>query len=129
MAQTKRGLKFGLFMVAVLAEGLPVWFNANHNHANDATLILAIPLMLALVSRLATKRSARFLCFAIVTGALAALVIKMFIDWHFDPTSHILFPFEVIINGLLITFVVLIGMAIGSIIQGSRAGRNKSMVQ
>jgi hypothetical protein len=129
MAQTRNlRLKLGLFIIAVLAVGLPVWFNANHNHSNDATLTLAIPFMLALVYKMATKLSLRFICVAIITGALAAFVIKMFIDWHFDPTSHNLFPFEIIINGMLISFAVLIGISIGGIIQWLRARRNKSMV-
>lgn len=120
---------FGLFVVAVLAEGLPVWFNANHNHANDATLTLAIPLVLALVCRITTKLSSRTICFAIVAGASAALIIKIFIDWHFDPTSHNLLPFEIIINGILITCALLAGLALGSIVQWLRARRNKSIMR
>jgi hypothetical protein len=129
MAQTKNlQLKLGLFIVAVLAVGLPIWFNANHNHDNDATLTLATPFILAIVYKMATKLSLRFICVAIVTGALMALIIKMFIDWHFDPTSHNLFPFEIVINGILISFVVLIGISVGGVIQWLRARRNKSML-
>ena len=111
---------FGLFLLAILASGLPMWFNSNHEHENDATLTLAIPLLLTLLSRITTKLRSRTICFAVAAGAWIAMVIKIFIDLHYNPTSHNLFPFEVVIDGILISLAALAGIAIGTIIERLR---------
>jgi len=56
-------------------------------------------------------------------GIVTALVIKIIIDWQFDPTSHNLFPFEIIIDFVVISIASLIGAAIGFIYRKFRKSK------
>jgi hypothetical protein len=52
---------------------------------------------------------------ATIIGVILALIIKIKNDWRFDPTSHNLFPFEIVIDLFAISIATMIGAAIGSV--------------
>jgi ABC-type Na+ efflux pump permease subunit len=51
----------------------------------------------------------------VTIGYVIALIVKIGFDLQVDPTSHNLFPFEVLISGFVAFVAALLGAAIGMI--------------
>jgi hypothetical protein len=115
MKKTK--LVIWLVFIAILVAGLPMWFTSNHNHINDLSILLPVALLLAIVFSVLTKLQLKTICFVTVIGVIVSIIIKIIIDTNIDPTSHNLFPFEILIDGFFVLLASLIGAAIGIVIR------------
>src|SRR5204862_2260084 len=104
-----------IVLITVVVTGIFIWFSSNHNHNNDFTIPFVLSVLFALTFTILTELQIKKIVFATTTGVITALIIKIIIDWQFDPTSHNLFPFEIVIDLLVISIASLIGAAIGFI--------------
>jgi len=112
-----------IVLISVVVTGIFVWFSSNHNHNNDFTIPLVLSVLFALAFSILTELQLRKIVFATTIGVVTALIIKITIDSQFDPTSHNLFPFEIMIDFVLISIASLIGVAIGFIYRKFRKSK------
>jgi hypothetical protein len=82
-----------------------------------------LAVLYALAFTILTQVEQKKIVWATTIGAMIAIVINFFIDWHFDPTSHNLLPFEFILDVVVVLFASIIGVAIGSIYRWFRKRR------
>ena len=99
-----------LVTIATIVVGMFTWFSSNHEHNNDFTLPFILSMLLALVFSITTRFEILKIIFATTMGVLLSIIIKIIIDWHYDPTSHNLFPFEIIIDAFWIFIPSVIGV-------------------
>jgi hypothetical protein len=92
-----------------------IWFSSNHNRNNDFTIPFVLSVLCVLAFSILSQLKIRKIVFATTIGVIVALIIKIIIDWQFDPTSHNLFPFEIMIDLISILIASLIGAAVGLI--------------
>ncbi len=111
-----------LLLIAIFGAGLPMWFTFEHNK-NNLTIPLIISLLLAFVFSVWTKLKLAMVYFVTTIGVLISIIIKIIIDAYIDPTSHNLFPFEILIDGFYVLCTSLIGAAIGVLIKTYRTKR------
>jgi hypothetical protein len=102
-----------LLITATIVVGMFTWFSSNHEHNNDFTLPGILTMLLALVFSIATRLEILKIIFATTGGVLLSLIIKIIIDGYYDPTSHNLWPFEIIIVGFLILVACVVGVLPG----------------
>ena len=103
-------------LVTVVITGMFIWFSSNHNVQNkDFTIPFFLSILFALGFGILTELQLIKIIAATTIGALIALIIKIIIDWQFDPTSHNLFPFEIVIDSIAFSIASSIGAAIGFI--------------
>jgi hypothetical protein len=101
--------------MTVIVTGTFVWFSSNHNPQNDVAIPFVLAVLFGLTLSILTELQIKKILFATTIGVVIALVIKIIIDWQFDPTSHNLFPFEILIDLVIVSIASLIGGAIGFI--------------
>jgi predicted neutral ceramidase superfamily lipid hydrolase len=111
----KKRLFAFIVQMTIVVTGIFIWFSSNHNRDNDPAIPSALAVLFALTFSILTELQLRIILFATTIGVEVALVIKIIIDWRFDPTSHNLFPLEVLIDLIIILIASLIGVAIGFI--------------
>ena len=104
-----------IVLITVVVTGIFIWFSSYHNHNNDFTIPFVLSVLFALTFTILTELQIKKIVFATTIGVIIALIIKIIIDWQFDPTSHNLFPFEILIDLIIISIASLIGAAIGFI--------------
>ncbi|HSB94508.1 MAG TPA: hypothetical protein VLC28_15395 [Flavitalea sp.] len=103
----------GIVFITTIVTGLFTWFSSNHNHNNDIAMTLLLSILFALACDMLTNFDNGKIVFATATGITLALVVKILIDWQFDPTSHNLFPFEIVINFIAASVASLVGIGCG----------------
>jgi len=108
----KRPLLF-IVLITVVVTGIFIWFSSNHNSNGDLTISFVLSGLFALAFSILTGLQLRKIVLATMIGAIMALIIKIIIDWQFDPTSHNLLPFEILIDLVIISIASLIGTGIG----------------
>ena len=104
-----------IVLITVVVTGIFIWFSSDHNHNNDATIPFVLSASFALAFSILTELQLRKIVLATMIGVIIALIIKIIIDLQFDPTSHNLFPFEILIDLIFILIASLIGAGIGFI--------------
>ena len=104
-----------IVLITAIVTGLFIWFSSNHNHNSDFTIPIVLSILFTLSFSILTELQTRRIVFATTIGVMIALIIKIIIDTQYGPTSHNLFPFEIIINSIVISIASLIGAAIGLI--------------
>jgi len=102
-------------LITVVVTGIFIWFSSSHNHNNDFTIPFVLSVLFALAFSILTELQIKKIVFATIIGVITALIIKIIIDLQFDPTSHNMFPFEIIIDLIIISIASLIGGVIGFI--------------
>ena len=103
----------GIVLITTIVSGLFTWFSSNHNHNNDIAIPLLLSVLFALAFDVLTDSDNGKIVFATAIGITLALVVKILIDWQFDPTSHNLFPFEIVINFIAVSVGALVGIICG----------------
>ena len=111
----KKRLFIIIALVTVAVTGIFIWFSPNHNHSNDFTIPFVLSVLFALTFSILTQLQINKILLATTSGVMIALIIKIIIDLQFDPTSHNLFPFEILIDLIFILIASLIGAGIGFI--------------
>ena len=104
-----------IVLITVIMTGIFLWFSSYHNQSNDFTIPFVLSLLFPLAFSILTELKIKRIVFATIIGVIIALIIKIIIDLRFDPTSHNLFPFEIMIDLFIISIASLVGAAIGFI--------------
>ena len=73
--------------------------------------------LLALVIRLITTAPNKILLLIIPGCFMAAYVIKLIIEVISDPTSHNLWPFEIISLSMIVVLAALLGIGLGIVVK------------
>ena len=102
-----------IVLITIVVTGIFIWFSFIHNHNNDFTIPFVLSVLFTLLFSILTELQIKKIVFATTIGIMIALIIKIIIDTQFDPTSHNLFPFEIMIGLTFISIASLIGAAIG----------------
>src|SRR5204863_7853491 len=87
-----------IVLITVVVTGVFIWFSSDHNHNNDFTIPFILSILFVIVYSIFTAFQINKIVSATIIGVIVALIIKIKIDWQYDPTSHNLFPFEIIID-------------------------------
>jgi len=103
-----------------------IWFSSNHEHNNDFTIPLTLTLLLAFAFSIITRFKIAKIIFATTIGVLLSIIIKINIDWHYDPTSHDLFPFEILIDAFVIFVTAIIGVLLAVLFRWITKKRNQN---
>lgn len=111
----KKGSFAFMVLVTVVVTGMFIWFSSNHNHNKDFTIPLVLSILFAVAFSILSGFQINRIAQATTIGVIAALIIKIVIDLQFDRTSHNLFPFEIIIDLILVSIASLIGVVIGAV--------------
>ena len=115
------------FMSAFLAVGVPYWQIPYAQVSLPGTLVgwsLVIVAAVAAVMRLGCRASFVRALFGAGLAVPAAVMARVIVEASQDPTSHNLWPFEVVIAGLLGMGVALLG---GVLPRFSRTGAADGM--
>jgi len=112
-----------IVFITIVATGICIWISTDHSHNNDFTIPFALTVLFVPVFTILTELQIDKIAAATIIGVIIALIIKIIIDWQFDPTSHNLFPFEIVIDLFAISIASLIGAAIGFIYRKFIKGR------
>jgi len=121
------GVLAGSFITCVLAIGVP-YFRLDYAQVNLPNVLVGWGLLLVFVAAAGIRitDAAGFLS----TSATLALVVPVVVmarvvrDTALDPTSHNLWPFEVVIAGMVGVFVALVGTIAGSLVRVALNRRN-----
>ncbi len=116
-------LKFSKWLIggciaSFFAVGLPYWQIPYSDVELPTTLITAALIVVVTAAALARAiGNSRFLVCVLVIGATipACVMARVVVDTATDPTSHNLWPFEIVLAGLVGAFTAAAGTAIGSI--------------
>jgi len=109
-----------IVLITVVLTGLFIWFSSNHNHNDDFIIPFILSVLFALAFHLLTELQKRKIVLATAIGVTLALIVKIIIDWQFDPTSHNLFPFEIVMDFTIVSIASLIGVGFGYIFRRLR---------
>ena len=104
-----------IVLITLFVTGIFIWFSSIHNHNNDFTIPFFLSVLFVLAFSILTEFQIMKIVVATIIGVIIALIIKIIIDLQFDPASHNLFPFEIIIDSFFILMASLIGAAVGFI--------------
>ena len=104
-----------IVLITIVVTGICIWFSSEHNRNNDFTIPFFLTVLFVPVFSILTTLQIERIVSATIIGVIVSLIIKIIIDWQFDPTSHNLFPFEIVIDIIFISIASLIGAAIGFI--------------
>ena len=104
-----------IVLLTLVVTGIFIWFSSNHNNNNNFTIPFVLSVLFTLTFSILSELQLKKIVFATTIGVITALIIKIIIDTQFDPTSHNLFPFEIMIDLIIISIASLIGAAIGFI--------------
>src|SRR5678810_539294 len=97
-----------IVLITIVVTGICIWFSSDHNHNNDFTIPFFLTVLFVPVFSILTALQIDKIVSATIIGVIIALIIKIIIDWQFDPTSHNLFPFEIVIDIIAISIASLI---------------------
>ena len=100
-------------LISVIVIAVPFVISSTHNHNNDLGIPLILCTILALLLVLFLKLEVITSAALTTAGGIIAMIIGMFVDWHYDPTSHNLFPFEIVINTILFFIASITGAGLG----------------
>ena len=102
-----------IVLITVVVTGIFIWISSYYNHNIDFTIPFVLSVLFAFAFSILTELQLRKIMLATTIGVIIALVTKIIIDWQLDPTSHNLFPFEIMIDLFVISIASLIGATIG----------------
>jgi uncharacterized membrane protein YjjB (DUF3815 family) len=105
-------------VAAFLAVGFPYWQIPYSDVELPTTLMTPALIVVALAAALARAIGrSRFIVCVLAIGAMipAVVMARVVVDTATDPTSHNLWPFEIVLSALLGAFVAAAGTAFGSI--------------
>ena len=85
-----------LFLLALLAAGLPIWFVSYGTYTKGMLTIISevLVFLLATYTSFQTKDKHKAILFTVAGGFILAIVSKIIIDILINPTDHNLWPFE-----------------------------------
>lgn len=118
-AATQRLWQAGAFIVPAVVLGVP-YLAADYSNLEGSGVVwgwgLLVIAAVALLAR-AVGRLSLLLALVLPASALLAVVaVRIVIDTALDPTSHNLWPFEIVIASFLGGIAALVGGLIGSLI-------------
>lgn len=105
-------------VVSFLAVGLPYWQIPYADVALPNTLVTPALVVVALAAALARAVGrSRFMVCVLAIGAMipAAVMARVVVDTATDPTSHNLWPFELVLAGFVGAAAATAGTALGSV--------------
>ncbi len=105
-------------IASFLAVGLPYWQIPYSDVSLPTTLMTPALMVVALAAALARAiGSSRFMVCVLAIGATipAVVMARVVVDTAADPTSHNLWPFEIVLSGLVGAAVAAAGTVMGSI--------------
>jgi hypothetical protein len=102
-----------LILIATLLQGTAFLLYPGHTHSNDYTLPLVAGVLLGFLFCLLTRLRLSTIVIIITISNTVALICKIIVDMQVDPTSHNLFPFEIIISAFIACIAAVIGAAVG----------------
>lgn len=102
-----------LFLLALLAAGLPIWFVSYHTYTKGMLTIISevLVFLLAGYTSFQTKDKNKIILFTVAGGFILAIVLKIVIDIFIDPTDHNLWPFELVLY--MIAAFIFSGAGVG----------------
>lgn len=108
-----------LLLISVLTAGIPIWFTSYHTFTNTKIIRVSaiLTLLLSLFVTLITKDQYKKIFYTIVAGFIIATFIKIIIDSIPDPSTHNLWPFEIIYYTMMAFLAALIGVGVGFVIK------------
>lgn len=119
MARTSPVLLAAGFLVGVGASGL-VWWTQPHDAPSlplTATVVAIGALALLSALLVLARVAGAWRVFAIMLGCLpAAVILRVLFDTWWHPTSHNLWPFEVVLGFLIGVPAVMVGTLIGAVL-------------
>ena len=88
-----------LFLLAVLATGLPIWFVNYHTYTKGMLTIISevLVFLLATYASFQTKNKNKAILFTVAGGFILAIIAKIIIDILINPSDHNLWPFELVL--------------------------------
>jgi len=104
-----------LLLITAVSVAAAMFLTSGPNHSNDITLPFFLSCFLSLFFVFWSGRRIGTVLLTITIGYVAATIIKIIVDLNIDPSSHNLFPFEVLISGFVGLVAAVIGSAIGMI--------------
>jgi hypothetical protein len=108
----------GAFIVAFLAVGVPYW-QVPYNKVSLPTTLIApgffVMIFAAALARFAGKHSFFATLLVVALAAPAAVVVRVVVETSQDPTSHNLWPFEVVLALFVGLAASLLGAVAGSL--------------
>ena len=114
-----------LLFLTVVFTAIPFSYQALHHQTNGTYVSGPVCFILTDIFMYRTSDSKKStVILASTIGALFSFVIKVGVDWTYDPTSHNLIPFEFIIYFGLTYLFSLAGSSIGTSLKGTGAPRN-----
>ncbi len=102
-----------LILFATLLQGAAFLFYPGHNHSNDYTVPFVAGVLLAFLFCSLTRLRLSTIVIIITISNTIALIGKIIVDMQVDPSSHNLFPFEIIITAFIACIAAVIGAAVG----------------
>jgi membrane associated rhomboid family serine protease len=106
-----------LLLITTILIGLAMLFTPGHNHSNDMTLPFIVCALTALLFCLLSGLAFGAILLFTTGGFVLALIFKIIVDGYFDPNSHNLFPFEIVISGTVAFVAAVIGAATGLLLK------------
>ncbi len=108
------------FIACVFAIGVP-YFSLTYSQVNlpNALYGWGLSLLFVVAAGIRIKNSAGFLATAATCAAVIPVIVmaRVIRDTALDPTSHNLWPFELVIAGVVGVFVALVGTIAGSLVR------------
>jgi uncharacterized membrane protein YfcA len=105
-------------VASFLAVGLPYWQIPYADVELPVTLMTPALIVVVLAAALARAigQSRFIVCALVISATIPAVVMaRVVVDTATDPTSHNLWPFEIVLAGFVGAFTATAGTAIGSI--------------
>jgi hypothetical protein len=105
-------------IASFLAVGLPYWQIPYADVEVPTTLMTPALIVVALAAAMARAMGqSRFIVCVLAIGATipAVVMARVVVDTAADPTSHNLWPFEIVLSGFVGAFVAAAGAVLGSI--------------
>ena len=99
-----------------------VWrsFEKTQIDQNTATAWCAIALVAGLLVRVFSDTKLWIGFVGVIAAAIAANMLNITVDVSRDPTSHNLFPFELVITTVIAAFGGIVGLGFGSLFRPKR---------
>ena len=117
------------FLVSFLAIGLPYW-SVPYGKVGEPSALLAVGLavsgLAALVVSAAGFARARLAALAVGASGPAAIMLRVIVDCSRDPTTHNLWPFELVLGGAVGLMVSTAGAVAGAVIAKFLPNRRSS---
>lgn len=119
MTQSKIRLYLALaFVISMLAIGIPYWLIPYQQVGLPSTLYtpaLAVPVLAAFLLRFLRMVSLGKVVWVLATSLATAVMLRVMVETSQDPTSHNLWPFELIMAEVLGLLCVLPAAVLGGI--------------